>query len=394
MSQQTDIKALLHKYVMNRCTPAEAAQVVAYYQQNRLTNDFPSVDEIKFLIEQQPEVQTPPDAMFSLIMQQARKQEEMVHIPGKTRVRRLHWKRYAGIAASFAVFLTLGWIYFNNSATIIKAPVKLTGTEITLTNEKGEVQIINEKGEVFIKDEKGKIVASQQNNTIAYDNNADIEKLVYNTLNIPYGKRFQLHLSDGTVVHLNAGTTLKYPVKFIAGQDRTVYLDGEAFFDVAKDRKHPFIVNADKLNVRVLGTHFNVSSYPEDSHADVVLVEGSVGMYTEGQIFDASKNIVLEPGYKGSFNKAESNIQTKEVSTAIYTAWIKGELVFRNMAFKNICKKLERHYNIVIENHNTSLEGERFNASFKNEPVANVLSYFKELHNFNYTINKNKVIIK
>src|SRR5690606_36367432 len=116
------------------------------------------------------------------------------------------------------------------------------------------------------------------------------DKLAYNTLKIPFGKKFRLQLSDGTMVHINSGSTLKYPIKFIAGENRQVYLDGEAFFDVAKDKKHPFIVNADNLNVRVLGTHFNVSNYPEDAVTDVVLVEGSVGMYRSNEEFDASKN--------------------------------------------------------------------------------------------------------
>ncbi|MGK4568546.1 FecR family protein [Flavobacterium sp. 3HN19-14] len=127
-------------------------------------------------------------------------------------------------------------------------------------------------------------------------------------------------MSDGTVIHLNSGTTLRYPVKFIAGENRQVFLDGEAYFDVAKDKAHPFIVNADKLNVRVLGTHFNVTNYPEDDQTDVVLVEGSVGLYGSNTTFDATKNTVLKPGYKGSFNKNTSSINTKPVVTDFYTS--------------------------------------------------------------------------
>jgi ferric-dicitrate binding protein FerR (iron transport regulator) len=237
-------------------------------------------------------------------------------------------------------------------------------------------------------------LANQNKGKIVYDTETAPEDLVYNTLKIPYGKRFELVLSDGTSVHLNSGTTLKYPVKFIAGQNRAVFLDGEAFFDVAKDKKHPFVVNADALNVRVLGTHFNVSNYPEDDITDVVLVEGSVGMHTSGEKFDANTNTVLEPGYKGSFTKANSKITTKAVSTQVYTAWIKGELVFRNMSFKNICKKLERHYNVSITNLNKKMENEKFNASFKNEPIEKVLGYFNELHGLKYTIAKDKITIK
>ncbi|WP_431243682.1 FecR family protein [Flavobacterium sp. P21] len=218
--------------------------------------------------------------------------------------------------------------------------------------------------------------------------------MVYNTIKIPYGKKFRLQLSDGTFVHLNSGTTLKYPIKFIAGENRQVFLDGEAFFDVAKDKKHPFIVNVDNLNVRVLGTHFNVSNYPEDTSTDVVLVEGSVGMYQPNEEFDALKNTILKPGFKGTFNKENTKISTKPVITDIYTSWINGGLTFRNMTFKNIITKLERRYNVTIVNKNEKLANEKFNASFKEESIENVMSYFNDIHGINYTIKGNQILIK
>ena len=195
-------------------------------------------------------------------------------------------------------------------------------------------------------------------------------------------------------MHLNAGTTLRYPVKFIAGENRQVFLDGEAFIDVAKDKKHPFIVNADALNVRVLGTHFNVSNYPEDAATDVVLVEGSVGMYRSNEEFDSTKNTILKPGFKGSFNKENTVISTKAVITDIYTSWINGGLTFRNMTFKNIITKLERRYNVIIVNKNEKLASEKFNASFSDESIEKVMSYFNDIHGINYTIKNNQILIK
>ncbi|MEO8255562.1 MAG: FecR family protein, partial [Flavobacterium sp.] len=189
----------------------------------------------------------------------------------------------------------------------------------------------------------------------------------------------------------NSGTTLKYPVKFIAGANRQVFLDGEAFFDVAKDKKHPFVVNANKLNVRVLGTHFNVSSYPEDDMTDVVLVEGSVGMYSSSEEFNADKNTILKPNFKGSFNKNNNHIDTKEVNTDMYTAWINGGLVFRDISFKNICKKLERQYDVTIVVKNQKLANEKFNASFSDKPIEKILSYFDAVYGIDYT-RKNNVI--
>lgn len=389
MIENTEIKNLLQKFVLNQCTPEESARVIQYCKNNKLTTDFPTVEDVKHLLAEFPEMETSTaDRMFSNILI-ASKETETISITK----RKSGWKRYTAIAASFIVIGTIGWFYQSNNTPQKQAPV-LTGNEITLQLANGEIQVISENNATLLKDAEGNIVANQNKDKIVYDNKTAPDDLVYNTLKIPYGKRFELILSDGTSVHLNSGTTLKYPVKFLAGQNRTVYLDGEAFFDVTKDKKHPFVVNADELNVRVLGTHFNVSNYPEDDITDVVLVEGSVGLHTVNETFDAARNTVLEPGYKGSFTKANRRIGTKAVSTQIYTAWIKGELVFRNMSFKNICKKLERHYNITITNQNKQLENEKFNASFKNEPIEKVLSYFNELHGLRYTIAKDKITIK
>lgn len=375
---------------MGHCTTQEAEQVVQYCKQHNLTNDFPTVEEVKYLLDTMPRLETQrANVLFANIMGRAAVQETAP----EPKVRKLHVKRYAAIAACFALLSVSGWMYLQTMSPDKKV-LKLDGTEITLQLENGDIQVISEDGTVQIMDAEGNIVGSQDKTSIAYSADADVEHLAYNTLKIPYGKRFKLKLSDGTVVNLNAGTTLKYPVKFIAGQQRTVYLEGEAYFDVAKDKKHPFIVSADNLNVRVLGTHFNVSNYAEDDNTEVVLVEGSVGLYTGAETFDANKNTVLKPGFRGSFAKADNSITTKRVPTQIYTAWVNGDLVFRNMTFKNICRKLERHYNITITNPNGKLANERFNASFKNQPVEKVLSYFHELNGFGYTIKDNTVIIK
>jgi hypothetical protein len=391
VNNKTEIQKLFKKFVLNQCSAEEAATVAQYCKDNKLTDDFPTVEAIKQLLTEMPQMEASvADRIFSNILSAAKDAETTIPLKEKSG----SWKRYTAIAASFAILLTAGWFYrYGNTQDNIQLPV-LTGNEITLQMDNGEVQVLSENSVLQLKDTEGNIVASQDKGKITYDTQTEPEDLVYNTLKIPYGKRFQVILSDGTAVYLNSGTTLRYPVKFIAGQNRSVFLDGEAFFDVTKDKKHPFIVNADNLNVRVLGTHFNVSNYPEDDITDVVLVEGSVGLHTANEQFDANKNTILEPGYKGSFTKTSNKITTKAVSTQIYTAWIKGELVFRNMSFKNICKKLERHYNITITNQNKALENERFNASFKNEPIEKVLGYFNELHGLRYTIIKDKITIK
>jgi hypothetical protein len=389
MNENSEIQKLLHKFILNQCTVEEVNEVVEYYRNNKLTSDFPEVEDIKSLLDEMPVMdEATADRIFSNILISA-KETEVIDIVSEKNP----FRKYLGIAASILVLLTIGLSYQQGFFNSKEAPV-LNGNEITLQLENGDIQVISTGKKSQIADAEGNVIGNQNGNKIVYDTETSAEKLVYNTLKIPYGKRFELQLSDGTIVHLNSGTTLKYPVKFIAGENRQVFLDGEAFFDVTKDKTHPFVVNADNLNVRVLGTHFNVSNYPEDNLTDVVLVEGSVGLYTANEKFNAEKNTILKPGFKGSFSKINNQIKTKAVVTDVYTAWIKGGLTFREMTFKDISKKLERHYNVTIVNQNAKLSNEKFNASFGDEPIAKVLSYFNEIHGINYTLKNNEVLIK
>lgn len=288
-------------------------------------------------------------------------------------------------AAVFVLFLGLG--YFSKNLEVI-----IPSDSITLELENGNIEILNEDGTSQIMDEQGNIIGEQKGEQLVYDKNAEVEELVYNTLTVPFGKRFRLQLSDGTNVYLNAGTSLRYPVKFIDGNQRQVFLIGEAFFDVTSDKKHPFIVNAEDLNVEVLGTEFNVSAYPEDVFTDVVLVEGFVRLYTDEK--SLSEAVTIKPGTKGRLNKKLDYITTETVDISIYTSWMEGGLVFRNMPFENIVKKLERHYNMKIIINNEKLSGEIFNASFKDDPsIEKVLNSFGKSYGIKYTIKNNAIII-
>ncbi|MCH4551683.1 FecR family protein [Aestuariibaculum lutulentum] len=290
-------------------------------------------------------------------------------------------------AAAIILFISVGYYFIVTYST---DRTTLPTNQITLQLDNGSIKYINEDGTTEIKDTNGNIITSQNQGQLIYSGTAE-EKLVYNTLTIPYGKHFQLKLSDGTTVHLNAGTSLKYPVKFIKGKSREVYLTGEAFFSVTKDPKHPFIVNAQNLDIKVLGTAFNVSAYTEDTITNVVLVEGAVEMFEESN--DQKNKTRLKPGDKGTFNRTNTNIETEQVNTSVYTSWMQGQLFFRNMTFQNIVKKLERHFDIKIIVQNKQLNQETFNASFKDEPIENILNYFNKSFDINYTVKNNIIYI-
>lgn len=168
-----------------------------------------------------------------------------------------------------------------------------------------------------------------------------------NTLVIPYGNRSVITLSDGSQVWLNAGSRLIYPSRFV-DKAREVFLTGEAFFDVAKSEKWPFVVKTVDVKVQVHGTRFNVSAYPEDYSVQTVLEEGSIEIKkADARLFE--KGVKLTPGQLGYFNKKTQETQISQVDPDYYTLWTEGLFQFSSTDFSRIVKKLERYYNIKFE---------------------------------------------
>ena len=380
-----EMKGLFEKFINRECSREEIQQIIAYFRTSKDLPDFPTIENVSALLNQFPDMDDElADRMFENIVRPAPERKQL-----------FDYRKIAVAASLFIGVLVGGYLYqqgyFTANSEALLTPVN---EAITLELDNGTIEVIAENGEAKIMDNNGQIVGRQQGNQLVYSDEVILEELVYNTLTVPYGKRFDVQLSDGTVVYLNAGTSIKYPLKFISGENRQVFLTGEAFFKVKEDKDHPFIVNAEKLNVQVLGTAFNVSNYPEDGQTDVVLVEGAVGMYKSGEHFSEEEHTILAPGTKGSFDRTNTTIEIRDVLTSTYTSWVDGRLIFRNMPFDNILKKLERRYNIEILNFNKSLGAEEFNAGFKDESIDEILDALKTTYGIDYKIRDNKVIIE
>lgn len=299
--------------------------------------------------------------------------------------------RYAAI---FLLIGSLGYLFIQRN---VPAEVpSLNKNAIILKMADGSIETITELEERDIIEQNGMVVGKQQGSVLNYmdkPGKAIQTKPIYNELSVPYGKSFKLVLSDGTRVHLNAGSSIRYPVEFTNSTKRQVFLSGEAFFEVTKDASHPFVVRVNDLNVRVLGTKFNVSSYPEEDDINTVLVEGSVALHENMSDFIVEDAVFLEPGNKGVWNPKSKKTKIEEVDTTIYTSWMEGRLIFRNTPFKVMRKKLERHYNVSIVNHNKILEEKTYNAVFDVESIEQVFRTLKEIYAIEYVINKNNIII-
>ena len=293
-------------------------------------------------------------------------------------------------AALFILVLGLGYyIKSTQQNIVVEEKIVPKADDIVLETENGE-QLILEKEEKSVKIDS-KINLLQKSNKLVYDKDLEIETLIFHSLKVPYGKRFDIVLSDNSKVYLNSGSILRYPVKFLNNQIREVFLEGEAFFDISEDEKNIFRVNSNGINVEVYGTKFNFKNYPEDYVSDVVLVNGSVGISNS-----QNKSITkLSPGFKGSVDKENYKVEKVKINTKIYTSWIEGQVVFRGESFNQIIKKLERLYNVTIINNNEKISEELFNASIdtENEKIEDVLNYFNKIYNIEYQIYNNKIII-
>ncbi|MGX1929628.1 FecR family protein [Flagellimonas sp. 2504JD4-2] len=303
------------------------------------------------------------------------------------RLRELKRKKHIRTNFKYAAILVIG-MGLAVGLLYDKVVVELPKDQIVLELSDGTKKIIKSDGSQEIVGSDGQILGQQEADGISYTDSQG-DELAYNTLHIPYSKRFNLVLSDGTKIHLNSGATLRYPVKFMEGMSREVFLDGEAFFDVTEDENREFIVRANGLTTKVYGTEFNINSYKEDDIHEVVLVSGSIGVQKDST---SREEILLKPNEKASLSK-DGRLYRESVDVSGYIAWIDGVLVFENERLENILRRLERHYDVSITNNYTAINDNRYTGYFDIESVYDILRTFSKHKPFVYEVNGNYITI-
>jgi len=311
----------------------------------------------------------------------------------------ISWTKKSRTLLKYAAILVIGVFATVTFYLNTKIDSK-SGNEITLELEDGTIKTLKEGYIQNIINSDGAILGKQDNEKLIYQNvgngknsGTTENELVYNKLYIPFGKKFQIELSDGSVVYLNSGSTLKYPVKFLTGKSREVFLEGEAYFKVSKDKNDSFIVYANELNTKVYGTEFNISAYESDNNTHVVLVEGSVAVWNSTPIGDKAVEKMLKPLEKAELNKNLQEITIKPVNVEKYIAWKEGVLMFENEKFETIILKLERHFNVSITNNFVDLNENRYTGVFDVETLDEILIAFSNHKSFEYKKIKDQIII-
>ena len=244
---------------------------------------------------------------------------------------------------------------------------------------------------------KSSLIAHEANVRIEMDSNHLLRYSSYdsigitdanknNELIIPKGGEYQVVLADGTKVWLNSASRLIYPQSFM-GKERRVVLSGEAFFDVAHDAERPFIVETSRMNVKVLGTRFNVNDYDDNEEVSTTLVNGSVEIFSGGQ-----QAFRLVPGEQ-AYGK-ENELEKREVNVRLYTSWIDGKFLFNNTELEEIAKQISRWYDVEIFFSSENVKKVRFTGAIvKFKPLDDLVRMIESTSQVRFSVKGKTIVI-
>ena len=299
--------------------------------------------------------------------------------------------RYGWVAA--VVILMIGipaFFFYKADRSVASERIEPISSKAVLVLGGGErIDLTVKEADVF---EQGN--ASVRNNGtelqyVASDTLVKEEQVRYNELIIPKGGEFTLVLADGTKIWLNSQTKIKYPVTFAQG-GRDVYLEGEAYFEVAKDKDKPFIVETQEQSIEALGTKFNVTAYPEDSLLVTTLLEGAVRLTNH----TASGATVLQPDEQLIYNKNTQSMLQQRVDAAQYASWTTGYYYFPEQSLEAILYRLSHVYGVRFTVQSEALNRRMFTGTFyRGQSMKEIMEIIRLAIPIRYEIDDHHVII-
>jgi transmembrane sensor len=313
--------------------------------------------------------------------------------------KRSGYKLWMAVAASVLLMLTAGVIFFKSKDSL---PVKINtlshkydippgGNRALLTLPGAGPIVLNDSSSRQLENRTGGSIVKAGSGILVYKANAQAghsgtETEIFNTISTPRGGQYQVILPDGTHVWLNAASSLRFPSAF-KGEKRLVKLNGEAYFEVAKNKRMPFIVQTENQEVEVLGTHFNISSYTDETATKTTLLEGSVKVTAQ------TGQKVLSPGEQAQTNKDTRMIKVMPVSIEDAIAWKNGYFVFNDEKLESIMHRVSRWYD--VEYH---FEGKQGDLSFlgvveRSKNISSLLKVLESTGNVHFKIEGRKIIV-
>lgn len=347
-NNNTELLKIIQKYVDGKASQEEIKFIHLYYDQfedleNRL--DVKSIEEKTAL----------QNEMKNHILAHALTKEEKENLPVIPLKTTFSWYKISAVAsllivASFAIYFAFSPVFKTETESNLagnqvindiepgsdKATLLLAdGTIIDLDNV-ASGNLLEQGNSTIIKLEDGQLVYQLLNEGLSSS------KMEYNTIATPRGGKYQLALADGSKVWLNSASSIRFPTTF-SGKNRKVEITGEAYFEISHNKTKPFIVQVNDTEVEVLGTHFNINSYEDESTLKTTLLEGSI------KVNHGNKSILLTPGEEASVRKASHEITVKSgINVKEAIAWKSGYFQFNNADVETIMRQLARWYDLKI----------------------------------------------
>jgi len=331
-----EYNALYEKYLSGNCTSKEREAIENY-------QDSIDLDRHHWIKDQMGEQELVKEAIHSELLNSIARQK-----------RRQLIRTWYAAAAVILLILSSG-LYFNNlkkKTTVIAKTEAPRFKNDVLPGDNRAVLTLDDGSQINLDDAQNGVLASEDNTDIRKTGSGQLEysagdKLIqtvkYNTLSTPMGGQYQLSLPDGSRVWLNSGSSIRFPTVFI-GKERIIELKGEAFFDIRENKKMPFIVKTNmSMDIRVLGTQFNVMAYDDEKSINTTLLEGSV------QLLKESGTAFLEPGQAAILNKGTGKIKVAPADIEEAVAWKNGYFIFSNENIESIMRKVSRWYNVEVD---------------------------------------------
>ena len=383
MIEQNEIDEKLLAYLLDELDDVEREEVKAWLEESEGNKEYFREFQRVYLEFQWGVYAREVKSDFNLLRKKLRKRSSL--------------QVWYGVAAAVVILLSVGGILLWNSGEIEEKPVQVA-KKVTIQPGKSQAILVLSSGEEVamgnvsrqLEEKDGTSVVVSETGRISYqsaEGKGGITKdtaRVMNRLVIPRGGEFNLTLSDGTHVWLNAETELRYPVQF-NGKERVVYLKGEAYFEVSKNKEKPFLVQVDDMSVKVYGTEFNVNTY---NNIETVLVTGSVSMNQGG------KEVLLKPNQKGVFDQVSGKITVADVDVLAYVSWKNGDFIFRNESLNSIMDKLSRWYGLEVLYQDARLQNVRLSGNLKRyKDVRELFVSFEKISDARFKVQGNKVIV-
>ena len=305
--------------------------------------------------------------------------------------RRLGWYRWVA-AVMLPVMVAAGYFIREMKRDSLQQGVEIASIEpgkskaiLRLGNNR--VLEITKERETHVDVAEG-VAATNNSSGMIYPEQVATGKTEYNVLEVPRGGEYTVTLSDGTVVHLNSGSELRYPVAFGA-ERREGFLSGEGYFEVVKDSVRPFFVNADKLKIRVYGTSFNVNTYDLEN-IQTVLVEGKIGIQTMNMNTEYS----VMPGQLALYNREKGTMEIQDVDVRPYVAWKDHEFMFDDESLEKIMNRLSLWYDVDVFFQTASLKQLHFTGHLgRYDDISHILDAISGVTQVKFSVKGRTIIV-